>query len=62
MCAAGPEPMTGEIRSGTCERTVQWDVKGYLLTTLVCTILEDELTLVGAVNGLERTEADGEDF
>lgn len=46
----------------TCGRTVQWDVRLYVLTTLVCTILEDELTLTGAVNGLERTDADGEDF
>ena len=34
---------------------------GHLLTTLECTILE-ELTRNGVENGLDRTDADGEDF
>ena len=34
---------------------------GHLLTTLECTILV-ELTRSGVENGLDRTDADGEDF
>ena len=36
----------------------------YLLTTLLCTILdaEVELTRTGVFKGLDRTEAGGEDF
>lgn len=53
---------TTTTKQDTCTKFHSFNrTMGYLLTTLECTILE-ELTRNGVENGLDRTDADGEDF
>lgn len=64
---AGPDNWRGEMRS-VCDTTFWpksiFHLFYYLLTTLLCTILdaEVELTRTGVVRGWDRTEAGGADF